>query len=172
MERYTEIAMTYAAHLKANENALRTLLMRFDEKGKSYFGRWYTPVIPEDNSEDEDDDEGIEISDFQDILVLKKAQFAARLREAQGEDAEINEASFDDAYRHTIFLNVSDMDHPTLVDAPQGLLHDYVLHWSDVDRLPALLPEGVIAAHLDGLTDIMIPIPTRPTSKTCAKAHR
>ena len=151
---YIQKVHEYADFLAANKEHIPNLVELFNQKGEEYFGSHRSGYIRAD-PEDVADDFTKEI--------YNKAEFIAKVTKDFGYvDEDPEEASFDDSFRHTIFINISDMEHPTLVEPPAGLLQDSILHWDAVQRLPELFPDGnTIAVHLDAMTQIFFPIPTK-----------
>ena len=163
-DSYIKKVNEYANYLMANEDAITQLVNLFNEKGQEYFGKdrsGYIKAYPED------------VLDSFKKEIHNKADFIKKKRSDEGHNDDapdeevlfLNEAAFDDSFRHTIFLNITDMANPTLVDPPAGLLKDSVLQWDKVEELPSLFPDGnTIAVHLDAMTQIFFPIPTKKTS--------
>ncbi len=153
---YIQKVNEYATFLVGNEEALTKLVELFNEKGQEYFGSHRSGYIAAEPET---------VIDSYKKEVYNKAEFQQKVKEEQGmNDEEIlsyTEAAFDDSFRHTIFIDVSDMTEPTLVDAPAGVLKDSVLSWDTVELLPTLFPDGnTIAVHLDMMEQIFFPIPT------------
>ncbi len=156
---YIQKVNDYATFLVGNEEALTKLVELFNQKGQEYFGKDRTGYLAADPAY---------VIDAYKKEIYNKAEFLQKLKQDQGwSDEEIesfNEAAFDDSFRHTIFLDVSDMKNPKLVDAPEGVLRDSVLRWDTVQMLPSLFPDGnTIAVHLDMMEQIFFPIPTAAT---------
>lgn len=159
-KKYIEKVNEYATHLIGNEEAFTKLVELFNQKGQEYFGSdksGYIKAHPED----------VKHSTTKDIY--NKADFIKKKREEQGDSEEVtdeevlflNEAAFDDSFRHTIFIDITDIENPFLINGPVGILKDSVLTWDKVQVLPEVLDnENVIAVHLDGLEQIFFPIPT------------
>lgn len=150
---YIERVTAYGKYLEENaDRAIPTLVELFNKKGIDYFGEaQYQPMVSIEDI----------LSNFK-LEIYNKSQFIEKAKEERGVDElEEDEAAFDDAYRHTIFIDVSDMENPQLVKEPSGLLKDYVLTWESVQELPHLLVDGkTIALHEDSLSYIFFPIPT------------
>ncbi len=154
---YIETAKAYAAHIAANPPALEALLALINQRGQEYFGadrdpyRNATIVLRRKG--------GAEY-----VPVYDKAGFWAAYAE-DDEEPSSEEVAMDDSFRHTIFVNVTDMDSPVLVDVPAELMSrdtDWILTWPKVQEIPGLFPDGkTVAVHLDWSVDsIFIPIPT------------
>lgn len=169
---YIQKVNDYADFLVGNEEALTKLVELFNIKGQEYFGSHrsgYNVAKPET------------VIDSYKKEIYNKADFVKKKRQEQGDKDDtpdedvlfMNEAAFDDSYRHTIFINVSDMENPKLVDAPEGTLRDSVLRWDTVETLPTLFPDGnTIAVHLDMMEQIFFPIPTTTTGGKHRKTRK
>jgi hypothetical protein len=163
-DKYIQTVNAYADHLVGNNEAIEQLVELFNRKGEEYFGSHRSGYIRTDPED---------IVDGFKKHVYNKAQFLNKKRKNEGHDDDateedvifMDEASFDDSFRHTIFIDVSDVEQPKLVEPPAGLLRDSVLRWITVESLPELFPDGnTIAVHLDMMTQIFFPIPTKKKS--------
>lgn len=162
VKKYIEKVNEYATHLRGNEDAITKLVEVFNQKGEEYFGSHHSGYV------------GATPGDIrQSIDSYTKANFIKKKREEQGDSEEVtdedvlflNEAAFDDSFRHTIFIDITDIENPVLVNEPAGILKDSVLTWDKVQILPEILDnENVIAVHLDALEQIFFPIPTKQSS--------
>lgn len=152
----------FVSALKRSDDLKKLLLDLLVEKGREYFAA--------DKSGFVGNDEDIEDM-YQDIKVLNKKEFIDILREDFGADEDTpddeviwrDEASFDDSFRHTIIIDITDIHHPNVVGRPDLLnaSQDYVLTWKQVQRLPATLKPFQIAVHSDGgNAAVFFPIPT------------
>jgi hypothetical protein len=153
---YIQKVNDYADFLVGNEEALTKLVELFNIKGEEYFGSHRSGYIAADPET---------VIEGYTKKIYNKAEFFQKLKQDQGwsddEVSSFTEAAFDDSFRHTIFLDVSDMENPKLVDAPEGTLRDSVLRWDTVETLPIVFPGGnTIAVHLDMMEQIFFPIPT------------
>lgn len=160
VKKYIEKVNEYATHLMGNEEAITKLVELFNQKGEDYFGSDQSGYIKADPEN---------IVDAYTIQIYNKADFIKKKREEQGEGEDVsdeevlfeNEAAFDDSFRHTIFIDITDKENPKLVTEIAGTLTDSVLRWDTVQKLPDLFEnENVIAVHLDMMEQIFFPIPT------------
>jgi hypothetical protein len=151
VKTYIAAAKAYSKYLVSHPDAFNKLQLLLNQRGHEYFGKDRSPY------------KNIEF-DNDSIEVLNKSNFTKVYTEQTGEE-EIwqNEAAFDDSYRHTIFVNIEDMDNPRLVDVRPDFISratDWILTWDKVQQLPTLFPDGtVIAVHVDQYVPF-IPIPT------------
>ncbi len=155
---YIGTAKAYAAHIAANPAALSRLEALINQRGHEYFGGDREPY------------NDIEISLRTEngapfVPVYDKAAFTKFYTDESGDGPPDEEVALDDAFRHTIFVNVADMDAPVLVDVPADLMSrrtDWILTWPKVQKIPGLFPDGkTIAVHVDvSIDSIFIPIPT------------
>lgn len=166
---YIESVKAYAEHLASTPGALETLVALFNQRGHEYFGTHRSPFqdirmdLVRESLKKKNDGTPI-------FEVLNLAQFIQTiLKEGGYLDNESNapeEVAFDDSYRHSILLDISDMDAPKLVDPPDDLLSartDWVFHWAAIQKLPARYPDGkTIAVHMDTVDGgvIYFPVPT------------
>jgi hypothetical protein len=106
-----------------------------------------------------------------DVKILNKTAFAEIKREEEGydddepEDEVIHEdeASFDDAFRHSLILDITDVHNPKMVKRPDLLnaANDYILKWSEVQRIHKKLGPNQILLHTDmGGESLFFPVPT------------
>ena len=99
-------------------------------------------------------------------MALNKAGFLEKLQEETGEDdVEIfeNHASFDDAFRHSLIIDISDMKKLKLVERPDilNVSNDYILKWTEVQQLPKKLGPNQVLMHAEmGGESMWFPIPT------------
>lgn len=158
---YIALVQRFATALEENEKLPGKLLKLINKKGKEYFSSHASGY----QGNDDPDELG---GEFQ---VLNRQQFADVKREEQGEDEDTpideviwqDEAAFDDAFRHAIVIDVSAPLKPKLVDRPDLLTaaNDYILKWSEVQRLPKTLGPNQILVHSDGgAAAIFFPVPT------------
>ena len=164
VKKYIEKVNEYATHLIGNEEAFTKLVELFNQKGQEYFGSQMSGYIKADPED---------VKHATTKEIYNKADFIKKKREEQGDSEDtpdeevlfLNEAAFDDSFRHTIFIDITDIENPKLVNEPAGTLRDSVLTWDKVQILPEILDnENVIAVHLDAMAEIFFPIPTLESS--------
>ena len=126
--------------------AIEPIMSELNEMGHLYFGHHKQPYKDVRYAEDEP------------IEALTKKEFMERYEEETGEpyddEANNNEASFSDAYRHAALIDVDTLRVPPglrriLVESPL-IKTDYVFTWEMIQSLPAMLAgTRLVAIHMD-----------------------
>jgi hypothetical protein len=159
---YIATATKFRDAMKRDDGELiEKLLALITQAGNDYFSSHRSGYVGVPEVEDMDDE----------IKILNKASFAATMREEQGYDEDMSdeeviwqdEAAFDDSFRHSLVLDITDVQNPTMVKRPDLLNaeNDYILKWSEVQRIHKKLGPNQILLHTDmGGESLFIPIPT------------
>ena len=176
-KKYIEAVHEFRDLLLTNPDTLNKVQDLINQKGKEYFSK---PTGGKSGSYQDGEIELMKGDDGKSYIeILNKKEFIKRIKKEQGyennnnnnnnndgDDEDFDEAAFDDAFRHAIFVDISDKENPKLVDVPSKLLSkrsDWVLKWKKVEEIPKAFPEGnIIAIHADTADNIIIffPIPT------------
>jgi hypothetical protein len=126
--------------------AIEIIMSELNEMGHLYFGKHKQPYRDVTYAKDEP------------IEALTKKEFMERYEEEEGEayddEANENEASFSDAFRHATLIDVDTLRvspglRRIMVEGPLSKT-DYVFTWTMIQSLPAML-EGtrLVAIHID-----------------------
>ena len=145
---YRAAVQRYRDYLLSHPEALKTLEALVNQRGHEYFsketGHMWAPY------RDVELELKKEKNGTPKLELLTRTQFA---KEADETGIWQNEAAFDDSFRHTIFIDITNLESPTLVDPPKELLSsktDWILTWEKVEQLPTFYPDGtIIAVHTD-----------------------